>query len=75
MAMARAAARILTRRETLARGWWTRDGVDALFADIGRHGPRIYALLMLELAIRVHVEDGSCTEAPTTGLVEFAEAA
>ena len=69
------ARRILTRRETLARGWWTQDGVDALFADTRLHGPRIYALLMLELAVRVHVEAAPVGEAPTSGLAEFAEAA
>ncbi|NQU68998.1 MAG: asparagine synthase (glutamine-hydrolyzing) [Rhodospirillales bacterium] len=69
------ALRILTRRETLARGWWTQGGIDALFTDVNRHGARIYALLMLELAIRIHVEDGSHDTAPTAGLAEFAEAA
>jgi asparagine synthase (glutamine-hydrolysing) len=69
------AHRILTRRETLARGWWTQRGIDALFADTNRHGPRLYALLMLELAIRVHIEDESRHTAPTAGLAEFAEAA
>jgi asparagine synthase (glutamine-hydrolysing) len=69
------ARRILTRRETLARGWWTKGGIDALFADTALHGPRIYALLMLELAIRVHVENPSRDTAPAAGLAEFAEAA
>ena len=69
------ARRILTRRVTLARGWWTQGGIDSLFTDVNLHGARIYALLMLELAIRIHVENGSCDTAPTAGLVEFAEAA
>jgi len=69
------ARRILTRRETLARGWWTQGGIDSLFADVSLHSARIYALLMLELAVRIHVEDGSRDKAPTSGLAEFAEAA
>jgi asparagine synthase (glutamine-hydrolysing) len=69
------ARRILTRRETLDRGWWTQGGIDSLFADVSLHSARIYALLMLELAVRIHVEDGSRDKAPTAGLAEFAEAA
>jgi len=50
------AGRILTRRRTLERGWWTKAGIDRLLADPGRHAFRLYALLMLELTVRVHGE-------------------
>lgn len=52
---------ILTSQKTLARGWWTKDGIMRLFKDIDRHGYRIYTLLMLELAVRIHV-DGEMLE-------------
>ncbi|CAA7622535.1 Asparagine synthetase [Magnetospirillum sp. LM-5] len=50
------AERVLTAPHCLARGWWSADGIRRLRADPGRHGHRLYALLMLELTIRVHGE-------------------
>ncbi|OAN55029.1 hypothetical protein A6A05_00270 [Magnetospirillum moscoviense] len=50
------AERVLTLPRCLARGWWSADGIRRLRADPGRHGHRLYALLMLELTIRVHGE-------------------
>ena len=50
------AKRLLGRRAALARGWWTAEGIGRLAADPGRHGFRLYALMMLELAVRLHVE-------------------
>jgi len=67
------AGRILKRRQSLARGWWTADGVDRLLADPDRHGFRVYTLLMLELAVTLFV-DGDAT-APTGNLEAFADAA
>lgn len=64
--------RILTRPETLARGWWTKAGVDRLLADPGRHAYRLYALLMLELTVRAHAEY-RWAKAPTVTLAELAE--
>jgi asparagine synthase (glutamine-hydrolysing) len=49
--------RLLTRPAALARGWWTKEGVERLLADPDRHGFRVYTLLMLELAVKVMVED------------------
>ena len=74
-ALTRQAHRILTRNTALDRGWWTRTGIDALFADPGRHGFRIYALLMLELSIIIHVEDAPLSAPPTDGLEAYADAA
>ena len=69
------ARQILTRHETLDRGWWTADGIDQLLAQPLRHGFRVYSLLMLELAIRVHVEDTACEAPPGMHLEDYANAA
>jgi asparagine synthase (glutamine-hydrolysing) len=72
--LARPARAILTRPRTLERGWWSRAGIDALLAAPGRHAPRLYSLLMLELVVRVHVEGSGGACPPREGLEAFAEA-
>ncbi len=69
------ARRILTRPETLERGWWTAAGIDRLLARPGIHGFRVYTLLMLELALRVHVEGAASTAPPDESLEALADAA
>ena len=69
------ARRILTRRETLERGWWTAAGIDRLLARPRVHGFRVYTLLMLELAVRVHVEGGASIAPPDDSLETLADAA
>jgi len=69
------ARRVLTGRSALERGWWTADGIDRLLADPRRHGFRVYTLLMLELAVRIHVESSPSSSAPADGLEAFADAA
>ena len=61
----------LTRPQALARGWWTRDGINALLADRPRHGYRLYALLALELAIITLTEGRLATSAPDINLETF----
>jgi asparagine synthase (glutamine-hydrolysing) len=68
------ARRILTRPRTLERGWWTATGIDRLLARPHVHGFRVYTLLMLELAVRVLVEDAARTP-PGDPLEAYAEAA
>ncbi len=67
------ARRLLTRKATLARGWWTAAGIERLLARPHRHAFRLYTLMVLELTIRLHVE-GSFAEAPTASLAEVADA-
>ena len=69
------ARRLLTRREALERGWWTKEGIERLLARPDRHAFRVYTLLMLELAVRLHVEGPALGEAPKEGLEAFADAA
>ncbi|MDP6121077.1 MAG: asparagine synthase (glutamine-hydrolyzing) [Rhodospirillales bacterium] len=69
------ARRILTRPETLERGWWTKAGVEHLLARPRAHGFRVYTLLMLELALRVHVEGPPSTTPPDVSLEALADAA
>jgi len=69
-----AARRILTRRETLERGWWTAAGIDRLLARPRVHGFRVYTLLMLELALRVHVEGAASMAPPDEPLEALADA-
>ncbi len=66
--------RLLTRKATLDRGWWTKAGIDALSADLGKHAFRLYHLAMLELAVRIHVEAAPCTQPPAMTLEDFADA-
>jgi asparagine synthase (glutamine-hydrolysing) len=64
--------RILTRPRTLERGWWTKKGIERLHADPRRFGFQLYTLLMLELAVRIHVEDGPLSTPPSDGLEAYA---
>ncbi|WP_161539549.1 asparagine synthase (glutamine-hydrolyzing) [Paramagnetospirillum kuznetsovii] len=66
------ARRLLTRKQSLDRGWWSKDGIERLLAQPGRHAFRLYALLALELTVRLHGE-GSYGEAPTASLAEMAD--
>ena len=65
--------RILKRPETLDRGWWTHEGIDALLANPNRHGFRVYTLLMLELSVRLMVDTPVGSAAPTEGLEAYAD--
>ncbi len=64
------AQKLLTRKRSLERGWWTAMGIERLCAEPARHAFRIYQLLMLELAVRLHVE-APCLDAPDFGLEEL----
>lgn len=66
------AKRLLTRPESLDRGWWTQQGINSLLADPNRHAFRVYSLVMLELAVRLFVEQPLTDSPPTTTLGEFA---
>lgn len=64
---ARTARRLLTAPRALDRGWWTRDGIERLFADTATHGHRLYALAMLEATVRLHAEmPAGATSAPSS---------
>jgi asparagine synthase (glutamine-hydrolysing) len=63
---------MLTRRETLERGWWTAAGIDRLLADSPRHSFRLHALLMLELSVRIHIEQSPSATPPEGDLAAFA---
>ncbi|MEX2451860.1 MAG: asparagine synthase (glutamine-hydrolyzing) [Rhodospirillales bacterium] len=69
------ARHLLERRETLERGWWSAEGIERLLAKPDRHGFRVYSLVMLELAIRLHIERPPTAAAPQEGLEAFADAA
>jgi len=69
------AKRILGRQAGLERGWWTTEGISALFADPIGNAYRIYALLMLELSIIIHIENKPLPTAPKEGLGVYADAA
>jgi asparagine synthase (glutamine-hydrolysing) len=65
------ARRLLTRPESLERGWWTQKGIEALLADPGHHAFRVYSLVMLELAVRLFIEQPLSNSPPTATLEEF----
>ncbi|MHC8508157.1 MAG: asparagine synthase (glutamine-hydrolyzing) [Rhodospirillales bacterium] len=73
--MGLAAGRLLCSKTALARGWWTRAGVERLLAQSARHGFRIYTLLMLELTVRLMTERSADEGAPDATLDDMAEAA
>lgn len=60
---------LLTAPRTLARGLWSKAGIGRLLADPRRHAFRLYALVMLELTIRLHVEQRADSP-PSGGLAE-----
>jgi len=65
------ARRMLTRKESLARGWWSQEGVERLLQKPDQHGFRIYSLLMLELAVRTFTERPLMSSAPNAALSEI----
>ena len=67
-----ACRRLLTRRASLERGWWSEQGIDRLLADPARHAFRLYTLTMLELTVRTHGERGDRV-APSAGVDDWAE--
>ena len=71
--LAAPARRLLTRPESLERGWWTVAGIERLLADPDRHGFRVYSLMMLELAVRLDGESAPSVTPPTATLAAFAE--
>lgn len=70
--LAEPARRLLSSRRALERGWWSAGGIGRLLVDPARHAHRIYALLMLELTIRIHGED-RLAAIPKGGLEAFAD--
>ena len=67
------ARRMLTRKQSLERGWWSEEGIERLLAQPERHAFRLYSLLVLELTVRLHGE-ASYPEAPGASLAEMADA-
>ena len=65
------AKRLLTSPTSLERGWWTRQGIETLLANPYRHAFRVYSLIMLELAIRLFIEQPLSKTSPSTTLEEF----
>ena len=58
------ARRLLTGDRARRRGWFDPAGIAALLAEPLRNAFRLYALTMLELSVRIHV-DGRALSAPT----------
>ncbi len=69
--LAASARRLLTRKETLDRGWWSKSGLERLLSRPDIHGFRIYSLMMLELSVRLFVEQPLSFSAPNVTLEEF----
>jgi asparagine synthase (glutamine-hydrolysing) len=72
--LAGGARRLLTRKETLERGWWTANGIDKMMAKPDQHGFRIYSLIMLELAIQIFIENPLGLDAPNVNFEEYVSA-
>ena len=69
------AGRLLASPRALERGWWSAAGIKRLLAAPRKHGFRVYALLALEIAIRVHIEGRPQDGPPDGGLEALADAA
>jgi asparagine synthase (glutamine-hydrolysing) len=67
----RLAKLLLLTPEALARGWWTRDGIERLFRQPGRNGYRIYTLAQLELTVRMFADGPVLDAAPTESLEHY----
>ena len=72
--LAKTAQRFLTRPQSLERGWWTADGIKALAAKPERFSFQLYALLMLELTVYLHIENIQLTK-PSATMDEIVDAA
>lgn len=68
------ARRLLLSPRALERGWWAKEGIERLCAAPQRHAHRLYALLMLEITVRLHTEM-NLSAVPSASLAEFADAA
>ncbi|MBL6931675.1 MAG: asparagine synthase (glutamine-hydrolyzing) [Rhodospirillales bacterium] len=73
--LGKTAASILKSKNALERGWWSARGIERLLAEPRRHGFRLYQLLMLELAIRIHIDNPPRTTPPSDPLEAYADAA
>jgi len=62
--LAKVCRRLLTGKRARDRGWFNPAGINALLSDPTRHAFRLYALTMLELTVRIHV-DGRFTAPPS----------
>ncbi|PIQ95752.1 MAG: asparagine synthase (glutamine-hydrolyzing) [Nitrospinae bacterium CG11_big_fil_rev_8_21_14_0_20_56_8] len=71
----KAAAKLLTSRQTLDRGWWTAEGISQLMRAPDRHAYRVYSLLMLELSVRMFIDQPLTDSAPTDNIQDIADAA
>ena len=69
--LAESARRLLTCKETLERGWWSKSGIESLLAQPDIHGFRLYSIVMLELSVRLFVEQPLALSAPNVALEEF----
>lgn len=65
------ARRLLTSSTCIERGWWTRQGIERLLANPEHHAFRVYSLVMLELAVRLIVEQPLSNTSPSVTLEEF----
>ena len=69
-----AAKRLLTDPDTLARGWWSKQGIEILYTDAARHAARIYSLLMLELSVRTFCDGAVSGTPPSHSLMDMVDA-
>jgi asparagine synthase (glutamine-hydrolysing) len=72
--LAATAERLLTRPKSLARGWWSAAGIRKLAARPQRFGFQLYALTMLELTVRLHVEEPLDRAPEGVSLADIADA-
>lgn len=70
--LGRSARLLLTRPQTLERGWWSRTGIDSMLAQPRRHAFPLYALMMLEMTVRLYQEQG-CRQPPAFSVRDMAE--
>lgn len=71
--LGRTIQRLLTRKESLDRGWWTKAGIDALSSDFDKHAFRLYHLAMLELTVRIHIESAPTSTPPEEAIEAYAD--
>lgn len=71
-ALGKVTSEILTRPAALARGWWSEKGIRRLYANPTANAFPLYALLMMELCVTLHIDRGVRTRQDVPSLQDIA---
>jgi len=69
--LAGGAAKLLKHPISLGRGWWTNAALDRLLSNPRRYAFQLYTLMVLELTVRLHIEQPFQAEPPNISLEDY----